>query len=208
MKVPCTERVHTQHRAAALWSNGGTLTAILDKLRLGRTSTSSVTNQQPPRYVPRRRRLELTRQSFPTRSHAWSLRTNPPFALSARANSTREPHRRQAPCAWPQWPPARRASTMWGGLFEVKPGARTDIHHHGERQTIAYVLSGVCEIRWGAGGEYVARKGWRLHPCAGFLSTHGDQSFGFGAFLVGRREEQINANRREPSGPYVAIAKR
>ena len=48
-------------------------------------------------------------------------------------------------------------SAMWGGLFEVKPGARTGIHHHGEQQTIAYVLSGVCEIRWGARGEYAAR---------------------------------------------------
>jgi uncharacterized RmlC-like cupin family protein len=33
-------------------------------------------------------------------------------------------------------------SALWGGLFEVKPGARTGIHHHGEQQTIAYVLSG------------------------------------------------------------------
>jgi uncharacterized RmlC-like cupin family protein len=41
-------------------------------------------------------------------------------------------------------------------LFEVEPGARTGIHHHGEQQTIAYVLSGVCEIRWGARGEFVA----------------------------------------------------
>jgi uncharacterized RmlC-like cupin family protein len=47
-------------------------------------------------------------------------------------------------------------TTMWGGLFEVEPGARTGIHHHGEQQTIAYVLSGVCEIRWGAHGEYAA----------------------------------------------------
>ena len=31
-------------------------------------------------------------------------------------------------------------SALWGGLFEVKPGARTGIHHHGEQQTIAYVL--------------------------------------------------------------------
>ena len=46
---------------------------------------------------------------------------------------------------------------IWGGLFEVEPGARTGIHHHGEQQTIAYVLSGVCEIRWGARGEFVAR---------------------------------------------------
>jgi uncharacterized RmlC-like cupin family protein len=48
-------------------------------------------------------------------------------------------------------------SALWGGLFEVQPGARTGIHHHGEQQTIAYVLSGVCEVRWGARGEYVGR---------------------------------------------------
>jgi uncharacterized RmlC-like cupin family protein len=48
-------------------------------------------------------------------------------------------------------------SVMWGGLFEVQPGARTGIHHHGEQQTIAYVLSGICEVRWGARGEYTAR---------------------------------------------------
>jgi uncharacterized RmlC-like cupin family protein len=47
-------------------------------------------------------------------------------------------------------------STMWGGVFEVKPGARTGIHHHGAQQTIAYVLSGVCEVRWGANGEFAA----------------------------------------------------
>jgi len=45
---------------------------------------------------------------------------------------------------------------MLGGMFEVKPGARTGIHHHGEQQTIAYVLSGVCEVRWGANGEFAA----------------------------------------------------
>jgi uncharacterized RmlC-like cupin family protein len=48
-------------------------------------------------------------------------------------------------------------SALWGGFFEVAPGARTGIHHHGEQQTIAYVLSGVCEVRWGAKGEYAAR---------------------------------------------------
>jgi uncharacterized RmlC-like cupin family protein len=45
---------------------------------------------------------------------------------------------------------------LWGGLFEVMQGARTGIHHHGEQQTIAYVLSGVCEVRWGANGEFAA----------------------------------------------------
>jgi uncharacterized RmlC-like cupin family protein len=48
-------------------------------------------------------------------------------------------------------------AAVWAGLFEVEPGARTGIHHHGEQQTIAYVLSGVCEIRWGARGQYSGR---------------------------------------------------
>ena len=48
-------------------------------------------------------------------------------------------------------------SAIWGGLFEVLPGARTGIHHHGEQETIAYVLSGLCEIRWGEKGQSVAR---------------------------------------------------
>jgi uncharacterized RmlC-like cupin family protein len=56
-------------------------------------------------------------------------------------------------------------TALWGGIFEVEPGARTGIHHHGEQQTIAYVLSGVCEVRWGAKGGYTAwaRAGDFLH---------------------------------------------
>jgi len=49
------------------------------------------------------------------------------------------------------------ASAIWAGIFEVEPGARTGVHHHGEQETIAYVLSGLCEIRWGATGEFRAR---------------------------------------------------
>ena len=49
------------------------------------------------------------------------------------------------------------SSAIWGGLFEVLPGSRTGIHHHGEQETIAYVLSGLCEIRWGENGESIAR---------------------------------------------------
>jgi uncharacterized RmlC-like cupin family protein len=48
-------------------------------------------------------------------------------------------------------------SAQWGGLFEVAPGARTGIHHHGDQETIAYVLSGMSDVRWGARGEFAAR---------------------------------------------------
>jgi uncharacterized RmlC-like cupin family protein len=50
-------------------------------------------------------------------------------------------------------------SALWGGTFQVEPGARTGVHHHGNQQTIAYVLSGTCEIRWGSKGEFVAQAG-------------------------------------------------
>ena len=35
------------------------------------------------------------------------------------------------------------ASAIWGRLFEVESGSQTGIHHHGEQETIAYVLSGI-----------------------------------------------------------------
>jgi uncharacterized RmlC-like cupin family protein len=48
-------------------------------------------------------------------------------------------------------------SALWGGLFEVEPGARTGVHHHGNQETVAYVLSGTCEVRWGEKGEFTAQ---------------------------------------------------
>ena len=47
-------------------------------------------------------------------------------------------------------------SALWGGTFEVEPGARTGVHHHGSQETAAFVLSGTCEIRWGENGEFTA----------------------------------------------------
>jgi uncharacterized RmlC-like cupin family protein len=48
-------------------------------------------------------------------------------------------------------------SAIWGGIFEVEPGSRTGVHHHGHQETIAFVLSGSCEVRWGARGEFSAQ---------------------------------------------------
>jgi uncharacterized RmlC-like cupin family protein len=42
---------------------------------------------------------------------------------------------------------------MWGGTFLVEPGAKTGIHHHGEQDTIVYVLEGEATVRWGNRGE-------------------------------------------------------
>ena len=54
------------------------------------------------------------------------------------------------------YPEMVAGSPMWGGLFRVEPGARTGIHHHGEQNTIVYLLSGTSYVRWGERGEFNA----------------------------------------------------
>ena len=54
---------------------------------------------------------------------------------------------------------------MWAGTFVVQPGTRTGIHHHGDQDTIVYVLEGEAVVRWGDLGENSAtvRTGDFLH---------------------------------------------
>jgi uncharacterized RmlC-like cupin family protein len=47
-------------------------------------------------------------------------------------------------------------TNLWGGIFLVEPGAQTGIHHHGEQETIVYVLEGSSFVRWGERGEHEA----------------------------------------------------
>jgi uncharacterized RmlC-like cupin family protein len=56
-------------------------------------------------------------------------------------------------------------TSLWGGTFLVEPGARTGIHHHGEQETVVYVLEGEAQVRWGERGEAEAlvRAGDFLH---------------------------------------------
>jgi uncharacterized RmlC-like cupin family protein len=93
------------------------------------------------------------------------------------------------------------AWAVWGGLFEVEPGSRTGVHHHGEQETIAYVLSGICEIRWDDDGEFVAcAKAGRFHSCAGLPAAHGNQPLESGAVSVGCGAQHGETHRHRPSG--------
>jgi uncharacterized RmlC-like cupin family protein len=47
-------------------------------------------------------------------------------------------------------------SSLWAGMFVVQPSARTGIHHHGEQDTVVYVLEGEAVVRWGDFGELSA----------------------------------------------------
>jgi uncharacterized RmlC-like cupin family protein len=42
---------------------------------------------------------------------------------------------------------------------DVAPGAATGAHHHGEQETVLYVISGVARYRWGERLEHVVEAG-------------------------------------------------
>lgn len=50
-------------------------------------------------------------------------------------------------------------SSMWAGLFVVEPLAKTAIHHHGDQDTVVYVLEGEALIVWGSNEEQSATVG-------------------------------------------------
>jgi len=50
-------------------------------------------------------------------------------------------------------------SSLWAGIFVVEPSGKTGIHHHGEQDTVVYVLEGEATVRWGDFGEHSATVG-------------------------------------------------
>ena len=70
------------------------------------------------------------------------------------------------------------ASALWAGIFLVEPSAKTGIHHHGEQDTVVFVLEGEGIMRWGDRGEHRAtvRAGDFLHVPS-WLRHQGTESF-------------------------------
>jgi uncharacterized RmlC-like cupin family protein len=48
------------------------------------------------------------------------------------------------------------ANKLWAGTADIEPNAKTGPHHHGELESIIYVVSGRARMRWGQRLEYVA----------------------------------------------------
>jgi uncharacterized RmlC-like cupin family protein len=57
------------------------------------------------------------------------------------------------------------SSALWAGTFLVEPSGKTGIHHHGQQDTVVFVLEGEAIVRWGDRGEHRAmvRAGDFLH---------------------------------------------
>lgn len=51
------------------------------------------------------------------------------------------------------------AATLWAGTMVVQPDAKTGPHHHGELETVIYVVRGRARLRWGNKLEFVDEAG-------------------------------------------------
>jgi uncharacterized RmlC-like cupin family protein len=51
------------------------------------------------------------------------------------------------------------ASKLWAGTVVVEPNAKTGAHHHGEVETVIYVVRGRARMRWGDRLEFVDEAG-------------------------------------------------
>ncbi|MDB5559367.1 MAG: mannose-6-phosphate isomerase [Enterovirga sp.] len=51
------------------------------------------------------------------------------------------------------------AQKIWAGTVAIQPNAKTGVHHHGELESVIYVLRGQARMRWGDKLEYVAEAG-------------------------------------------------
>jgi len=51
------------------------------------------------------------------------------------------------------------ASKLWAGTVVVKPHAKTGPHHHGELETVLYVIRGRARMRWGDRLEFCDEAG-------------------------------------------------
>ena len=48
------------------------------------------------------------------------------------------------------------AEKLWAGAVNIQPDAKTGAHHHGELESVIYVLKGRARMRWGDNLEYIA----------------------------------------------------
>jgi len=51
------------------------------------------------------------------------------------------------------------ASKLWAGTVNIEPNAKTGAHHHGELESVIYVVSGRARMRWGEKLEFTAEAG-------------------------------------------------
>ena len=51
------------------------------------------------------------------------------------------------------------AQKIWAGTVSIQPNAKTGAHHHGELESVIYVVHGKARMRWGERLEFMAEAG-------------------------------------------------
>jgi uncharacterized RmlC-like cupin family protein len=51
------------------------------------------------------------------------------------------------------------AQKLWAGTVTIDPDAKTGAHHHGDLESVIYVVRGRARMRWGENLEYTAEAG-------------------------------------------------
>jgi uncharacterized RmlC-like cupin family protein len=51
------------------------------------------------------------------------------------------------------------AEKLWAGTVTIQPSAKTGAHHHGDLESVIYVVKGKARMRWGERLEFVAEAG-------------------------------------------------
>ena len=51
------------------------------------------------------------------------------------------------------------AEKLWAGTVTIEPDARTGAHHHGDLESVIYVVKGRARMRWGEQLEFTAEAG-------------------------------------------------
>ena len=51
------------------------------------------------------------------------------------------------------------AEKLWAGTVHIHAGAKTGAHHHGDLESVIYVVKGRARMRWGEALEFTAEAG-------------------------------------------------
>jgi len=91
------------------------------------------------------------------------------MATDWKTNGVRIVHANELDMNTPQTPGMSRAaaithaktgaSKLWAGTVVVQPNAKTGAHHHGELESVLYVIRGRARMRWGDRLEFVDEAG-------------------------------------------------
>jgi uncharacterized RmlC-like cupin family protein len=88
------------------------------------------------------------------------------------------------------------AEKLWAGTMVVQPDAKTGPHHHGELETVLYVVKGRVRMRWGDHLELSEEAGAGDFIYVPPLRSAGDQRKSRRDLRGGRGEKRARAGGR------------